>query len=121
MDNMKRKRLLIFLAIVSFAYISSYCALRLSNLLVHQEIALIYRESPSSSNHTEGYQPSICYTIHHDIGRGSLTDDNNYNKINTPSKPVKIAKILYYPLIKMEIKYWNTTGPKAIYETICTQ
>jgi hypothetical protein len=111
---MKRKKTVIVLIVLS-VYMSSYCLLRLSKVLVHQEVALVNKTNASKNGR------AICYFIHHDIGRGSFTDDNNYNKINTPGAFARISKCVYHPLVKTEISYYRHTQPREILETVCDQ
>ena len=114
---MKRKKVAVLFAVISVIYMGSYFCLRFSKLLVHQEVALVNHGDSGITR--EG--PAICYFIHQDIGHGSYVDSDNYNKVNTPGIAVRIAKSFYYPLVKLELSYWENTRPSAIYETICNQ
>jgi hypothetical protein len=108
----KRKKIVIALILVS-VYLSSYGLLRLSKVLVHQEVAL-----GNNSNATKDGK-AIVYFINHEIGRGSFT--NNYNKMKTPGAFARISKCIYYPLAEAEIAYYRNTRPTEILETICDQ
>ncbi len=109
---MRRKKTVIAFILVS-VYLSSYGLLRLSKVMVHQEVAL-----GNNSNATKDGK-AIVYFIHHDIGCGSLT--NNYNKMKTPSSFARISKCIYYPLVGAEIAYYRNARPTEILETICDQ
>jgi hypothetical protein len=89
--------------------------LRLSKVLVHQKVSLVSHTNPIKDGR------AIAYFIHHDIGRGSFTDSDNFNKINTPGAFARISKFVYYPLVKTEISYYSHTQPTEILETICDQ
>jgi hypothetical protein len=110
---MKRKRIALIIAAVSVFYMVSYCVLRLSKALVHQEVALI--------NNTDATRDgrAMCYFIHQDIGHGSFVDSDNYNKINSPGVAVRLAKCFYFPLVKLEVSYWRLTRPRDILESRC--
>ena len=103
------------LAIFLLIYMGSYSCLRLSKVLVHQEVSLINRTGTKKAGR------AICYFIHQDIGHGSFTDSDNYNRINSPSVVVRLGKIFYYPLVKLEVSYWRLVRPRYIYESICSQ
>ncbi len=108
------KSYLIF-AIFSVIYMVSYCCLRLSKVLVHQEVAFVNKTGANRGGR------AICYFIHQDIGHGSFTDSDNYNRINSPGVIVQIGKFFYYPIIKLEVSYWRCIRPGYIYETTCSQ
>ena len=112
--SLSGKSYLIF-AIFSVIYMGSYCCLRLSKVLVHQEVAFVNKTGAKRGGR------AICYFIHQDIGHGSFVDSDNYNKINSPGVAVRIGKCFYYPLVKLEISYWRFTRPRVIYESICSQ
>ena len=112
---MKQKRNVLIAIVFLLVYAGSYCCVRLLKMLVHQEVAFV-----NTTNITKGGR-AICYFIHHDIGHGSFTDEDNYNMIKSPSTATRIGKCLYYPLVKLEVAYWQRTQPREIYETICSQ
>ena len=107
-----KKQTLIF-AIFLLIYTASYCCLRLSKMLVHQEVAFVNKTRTTKDGR------NICYFIHQDIGHGSFIDPDNYNRINSPGVAVRIGKCLYYPLVKLEISYWKFIRPQHIYESTC--
>jgi len=109
---MKRKKTALIFAIFSLIYMGSYCCLRLSKVLVHQEVALVNKTGIKRRGR------AICYFIHQDISHGNFVNPDNYNKINSPSVAVRIGKCFYYPLVKLEVSYWRFTRPREIYETI---
>ena len=108
------KKALLICALIFLAYTGSYCCLRLSKQLVHQEVSLIEKADMRIDGR------AVCYTIHHDIGRGSFVDENNFNAIRSPSTAVQISKCLYYPLVRLEVAYWKSKSPRYILETICS-
>jgi hypothetical protein len=108
-----KKNALIF-AIFLLVYMGSYCCLRLSKVLVHQEVAFVNRTGTNRGGR------AICYSIHQDIGHGSFTDSGNYNRINSPGVVVQIGKFFYYPIVKLELSYWRFIRPAYIYETTCS-
>ena len=110
---MKRKRVIIFFAILS-VYLSSYCLLRLSKVLVHQKVYLVNKVGHTSTGRRIRF-------IHHDIGRGSFTDSDNFNKTKTPGAFAQIKKCVYYPLVKLEISYWKYMQPDEIINEGCMQ
>lgn len=112
---MKRKHKILIAAAFPLLYTGSYCGLRLFRVLVHQKVALINRTGAMKDGR------AICYFIHQDIGRGSFTDSDNYNKIRPPSTPVRLAKRFYLPLVELELSYWKLKQPGEILETICDQ
>jgi len=61
---------------------------------------------------------STCYSIHHDIGRGTVFDDDNFNKPNSPGMSARIMTCFYCPLVTLEVSYWTFTRPRYIYETV---
>ena len=113
--NVKGKKAILISLLTLLAYAGLYGCLRLSKQLVHQEVSLIDRTGMRKNGR------SVCYMIHHDIGRGSYTDEHNYNKVKSPSTAVQISKHLFYPLVKLEVTYWNLKIPRYIYETVCDQ
>ena len=113
--NKKRKKIILFFVVFSLIYSGSYCCLRLSKVLVHQEVALVNKTGAMKEGR------AICYFIHQDIGHGSFVDSDNYNKIKSPGVAVRIGKCFYYPLIKLEVSYWRFTRPREICESGCSQ
>lgn len=63
----------------------------------------------------------IILHILHDIGRGSYTDSDNYNKTKTPGALAQLSKFIYYPLVKLEISYWEHSQPDIIYTEWCSE
>ncbi|MHC4266523.1 MAG: hypothetical protein ACYSUK_11420 [Planctomycetota bacterium] len=113
--KLARQRNARIFAIFLLIYMGSYCCLRLSKVLVHQEVSLVNRTGTQSGGR------AICYFIHQDIGHGSFTDSDNYNRINSPGVVVRLGKFFYYPLVKLEVSYWRLIRPRYIYETTCSE
>lgn len=105
---MKREKALMIAVVISLAYAGSYCCVRLSKLLVHQQVSL-----------ATNTPPGVCYIIHHEIGRGSFVDDKN--AIKTPTAATQTGRLFYFPLVKLELSYWKLSRPRYIYETVCQQ
>jgi hypothetical protein len=82
---------------------------------VHQEVSLVNRTGAKRG------EQAICYFIHQDIGHGSFTDSDNYNRINSPGAVVQIVKLFYYPLVKLEVSYWRHVRPGYVYESTCSE
>ena len=112
---MKRKKAVLICALGLLVYAGSYCCVRVSKQLVHQEVALV--NTTSITHDGQG----VCYVIHHDIGRGSFTDADNYNTIRPPSAAARIGQLCYYPLVKLELSYWQLARPQYIYESVCSE
>ena len=93
----------------------SYCCLRLSKVLVHQEVAFINRTD------AKRHGRAICYCIQQNIGHGSFVESGNYNKIRAPGLAVRIVKGIYYPLVKLEVSFWKTRRPEEVLESGCQQ
>jgi hypothetical protein len=109
---MKRKKTVIAFIVLS-VYLSSYCLLRLSKALVHQKVFLV-------KTGFTGDGRSIRHILH-DIGRGSYTDSDNYNKTKTPGAFAVASKSIYYPLVKLEISYWKYSQPDEIFTEWCSE
>ena len=114
-DSMEWKKIVKVLAVLAAVYLGAYCSLRISKVLVHQEVALVNRTDATKDGR------HICYFMHQDIGHGSFTDSDNYNKINTPGIAVRAGKCFFYPLVKIEVSYYRLTRPTETLETVCQQ
>lgn len=107
---MKSKNALFITVVILLSYAGSYCCLRSSKLLVHQEVLLVTDTAPG-----------VRYVVHHEIGRGSFVDDKNYNAIKAPGAAARAGQLFYYPFVKLELAYWKLARPQYIHETVCQQ
>ena len=62
---------------------------------------------------------AVCYFVYQDIGHGNFID--NDGKVQSPLVVVRIAKGIYYPLIKLEVSFWKIRRPQEIVEEVCQQ